>query len=88
MARSWRLEVGGAVSLTGLGLPDVTTTLGADKITSQRSIAWDGGSIDGYEIHPGRTEDWGVAIEAAIDQVAALVTESGWAEHLGRAMDR
>ena len=123
--------------ITGLGLLDVTTTLGADKITSQRSIAWDGGSIEGYEIHHGRTEpgpfaepwlpdglgwrqgnvvgvyahglldngpyrqwflehlgwqgraeDWAVAIDAAINQVAALVTESGWAEHLERSMDR
>jgi adenosylcobyric acid synthase len=123
--------------IAGLGLLDVTTTLATDKITSQRSIAWDGGSIDGYEIHHGRTEpgplakpwlpdglgwrqgnvvgvyvhglfdngpyrqgfleqlgwqgraeDWGVAIDAAIDQVAALVTESGWAAHLERSMDR
>jgi adenosylcobyric acid synthase len=123
--------------IAGLGLLDVTTTLATDKITSQRSIAWDGGSIDGYEIHHGRTEpgplaepwlpdglgwrrgnvvgvyvhglfdngpyrqgfleqlgwqgraeDWGVAIDAAIDQVAALVTESGWAEQLERSMDR
>jgi adenosylcobyric acid synthase len=123
--------------MTGLGLLDVTTTLAADKITRQRSIAWDGGSIDGYEIHHGRTEsgalaeqwlpdglgwrqgnvvgvyahglldngayrqwfleqfgwqgraeDWSVAIDAAIDQVAALVTESGWAEQLERSMDR
>ena len=36
----------------------------------------------------GRAEDWGVAIDAAIDQVAALVTESGWAEQLERSMDR
>ena len=34
----------------------------------------------------GRAEDWGVAIEAAIDEVAALVTESGWASHLERSM--
>jgi adenosylcobyric acid synthase len=119
--------------IAGLGLLDVTTTLAAEKVTRQRSIAWDGGSIDGYEIHHGRTEagerverllpdglgwrqgkvvgvyahglldngafrqwfleelgwkgraeDWGVAIDAAIDQVAALVTESGWAKHLDR----
>ena len=36
----------------------------------------------------GRAEDWGVAVDAAIDQVAALVTESGWVEHLERSMDR
>jgi hypothetical protein len=36
----------------------------------------------------GRADDWGVAIDAAIDQVAALVTESGWAEHLERSTDR
>jgi hypothetical protein len=36
----------------------------------------------------GRAEDWGVAIDAAIDQVAALVTESGWAVHVERSMDR
>ena len=117
--------------IVGLGLLDVTTTLAAEKVTRQISIDWDGGSIDGYEIHHGRTEpgelvepwlpdglgwrqgnvvgvyahglldnrayrqwfleqlgwhgqaaDWGVEIDAAIDQVAALVTESGWAEHL------
>ena len=119
--------------IAGLGLLDVMTTLAADKVTRQLSIAWDGGTIDGYEIHHGRTEpgelvepwlpdglgwrqgnvvgvyahglldngafrqwfleqlgwhgqaeDWGVEIDAAIDQVAALVTESGWAEHLTR----
>ena len=32
----------------------------------------------------GHAEDWGVAIDIAIDQVAALVTESGWADHLER----
>jgi hypothetical protein len=36
----------------------------------------------------GRADDSGVAIDAAIDQVAALVTESGWAEHLERSTDR
>jgi adenosylcobyric acid synthase len=119
--------------IAGLGLLDVSTTLAADKITRQRSIAWGDGSIDGYEIHHGRTEpgalaeewlvdglgwrqsnvvgvyahglfdngsyrqwfleqlgwqgraeDWSVTIDAAIDQVAALVTESGWAPHLER----
>ena len=33
----------------------------------------------------GHAQDWGVEIDAAIDQVAALVTESGWAEHLERS---
>ena len=119
--------------IAGLGLLDVTTTLSADKITRRRSITWGDGSIDGYEIHRGRTkpgaraepwlpdglgwrqanvagvyahglldngafrqwfleqlgwhgkaEDWGVAIDAAIDHVAALVTDSGWVEHLER----
>ena len=118
----------------GLGLLDLTTTMAPDKITRQRSVPWGEGSIDGYEIHHGRTEpgplaepwladglgwrqgnvagvyahglldngpyrqwfleqlgwrgradDWSVAIEAAIDQVAALVTESGWSTHLDRA---
>ena len=32
----------------------------------------------------GRADDWSRAIDAAIDQVAALVTESGWAQQLGR----
>jgi adenosylcobyric acid synthase len=117
--------------VAGLGLLDVTTTMAPDKITRQRSIAWGDRTIDGYEIHHGRTEpgalakpwlpdglgwrqgnvigvyahglldngpyrqwfleqlgwqgradDWSVAIDAAIDQVAALVTESGWAQHL------
>jgi adenosylcobyric acid synthase len=120
--------------IAGLGLLDVTTTLAADKVTRQRSIAWGDGSIDGYEIHRGRTDagaavepwladglgwrqgnvigvyahglldngsyrqwflgqlgwqgqagDWRVQIESAIDDVAALVTESGWAAHLERA---
>ena len=35
----------------------------------------------------GRAEDWGVAIDAAIDQVAALVKENGWASHLERSME-
>jgi adenosylcobyric acid synthase len=30
----------------------------------------------------GRAENWSIAIDAAIDEVAALVTESGWAKHL------
>jgi adenosylcobyric acid synthase len=32
----------------------------------------------------GSADDWSVAIDAAIDQAAALVTESGWAQRLGR----
>ena len=123
--------------IAGLGLLDLTTTMAPDKITRQCSIAWDDGSIIGYEIHHGRTEagalaepwladglgwrqgnvtgvyahglldngpyrqwfleqlgwrgqaeDWGATIDAAIDQVAALVTESGWAEQLGQAADQ
>jgi adenosylcobyric acid synthase len=119
--------------IAGLGLLDLTTTMAPDKVTRQCSIAWGDGSIDGYEIHHGRTEpgalaeqwladglgwrqgnvigvyahglldngpyrqwfleqlgwhgraeDWRVTIDAAIDQVAALVTESGWAQHLAR----
>ena len=115
----------------GLGLLDLTTTMAPDKITRQRAIAWADGSIEGYEIHHGRTqagplaepwladglgwrqgnvvgvyahglldnasyrqwflghlgwqgraEDWTLAIDAAIDQIAALVTESGWARCL------
>ena len=117
--------------ISGLGLLDVTTTMATDKITRQCSIAWGEGTIQGYEIHHGRTDagglaqpwlpdglgwrqgsvaavyvhglldngafrqwfleqlgwrgqadDWSVAIDAAIDQIAGLVTESGWAEHL------
>ena len=115
----------------GLGLLDLTTTMTPDKITRQRSIPWGDASIDGYEIHLGRTEpgplaepwlgdglgwrqgnvvgvyahglmdngpyrqwfleqlgwhgraeDWSTEIDAAIDQVASLVIESGWAQHL------
>jgi adenosylcobyric acid synthase len=48
-----RVESG---DLTGLGLLDVATTLGADKITRQRCVAWEGsGRLSGYEIHHGRT---------------------------------
>jgi adenosylcobyric acid synthase len=123
--------------MTGLGLLDVTTTLAADKVTRQRSIPWGSVSVDGYEIHHGRTtpgaqaeqwlpdglgwrqgnvvgvyahgllengayrqwfleqlgwhgraEDWGATVDAAISQVAALVTESGWAEQLESSLDR
>ena len=118
--------------IAGLGLLDVTTTMAPDKVTRQRSIQWGDGTIDGYEIHHGRTDagdqaepllpdglgwrqgsvvgvylhglldngpyrqwflkelgwtgqadDWSVVIDATIDQVAGLVTESGWASHLG-----
>ena len=123
--------------IAGLGLLDVTTTMAPDKITQQRSIAWGEGTIQGYEIHHGRTDpgglaepwladglgwrqgnvvgvyvhglldngpyrqwfleqlgwhgqadDWGASIDAAIDQVAALVPESGWAEHLDQSLRR
>jgi len=122
------LEAG---DIDGLALLDLTTTMAPDKVTRQRSIPWGDGTVDGYEIHHGRTDagdlaepllpdglgwrqgnvvgvyvhglfdngsyrrwfleqlgwtgdagDWGVAIDAAIDQVAGLVTESGWAVHL------
>jgi hypothetical protein len=36
----------------------------------------------------GQAMDWGVAIDAAVAQIAALVAESGWAAHLERSMDR
>ena len=114
--------------LPGMGLLDLTTTMVPDKITRQRSIPWGDSTIEGYEIHHGRTEagplaepwltdglgwrqgnvvgvyahglldngpyrqwflsqlgwkgraeDWTSAIDATIDQVAALVSESGWA---------
>jgi adenosylcobyric acid synthase len=41
--------------MDGLGLLDVTTTLGADKTTRQVEVPWGGGSLRGYEIHHGRT---------------------------------
>ena len=44
-----------------MGLLDETTTLLTDKITRQGSIAWDGGTIHGYEIHHGRTEPGALA---------------------------
>jgi adenosylcobyric acid synthase len=117
--------------MAGLGLLDVTTTMAPDKITRRRSIPWGDATIDGYEIHHGRTEpgsqaeqwladglgwrqrnvlgvyahglldnapfqqwfldrlgwhgraaDWTQMVEAAIDDVASLVTESGWALRL------
>jgi adenosylcobyric acid synthase len=123
--------------IAGLGVLDVTTTMVAEKVTRRRSIAWGDGSIDGYEIHHGRTEpgtlaepwlpdglgwrqgnvigvythglldngpyrqwfleqlgwhgraeDWGVTIDAAIDQIASLVTETGWDRHLDPSAGR
>jgi len=39
-----------------LGLLDVATTLGIGKTTRQRKIRWvHGGTVEGYEIHHGRT---------------------------------
>lgn len=41
----------------GLGLLDVTTTLALDKTTRQRQVRWtEGGVVQGYEIHHGRTQ--------------------------------
>ena len=43
--------------IDGLGLLDLTTTLGADKTTRQRQVDWVGGKqVQGYEIHHGQTE--------------------------------
>ncbi len=48
----------------GLGLLDLVTTLGPDKVTRQRTARWiDGGEVGGYEIHHGRTET-GAALSA------------------------
>lgn len=42
--------------LAGLGLLDVTTTLAPDKTVALRQTRWlDGGIVQGYEIHHGRT---------------------------------
>lgn len=44
-------------SLEGLGLLDVTTTLAPEKTTRQRTVRWlEGGPVQGYEIHHGRTQ--------------------------------
>ncbi|HMD88814.1 MAG TPA: cobyric acid synthase [Anaerolineaceae bacterium] len=40
--------------IDGLGLLDLTTTLGIDKTTRQRQVDWSrGGQVQGYEIHHG-----------------------------------
>jgi adenosylcobyric acid synthase len=47
------LEAG---DIEGLGLLDVTTTLELGKTTRQRHVRWvHGGTVEGYEIHHGRT---------------------------------
>ena len=44
-------------SLEGLELLDVTTTLAPEKTTRQRTVRWlEGGPVQGYEIHHGRTQ--------------------------------
>jgi adenosylcobyric acid synthase len=49
-----RIESG---DIDGLGLLDLTTTLGPDKTTRQRQIKWAGaGLLQGYEIHHGQTQ--------------------------------
>jgi adenosylcobyric acid synthase len=49
-----RIESG---DINGLGLLDLTTTLGPDKTTRQRQVNWTGeGLVQGYEIHHGQTE--------------------------------
>jgi adenosylcobyric acid synthase len=43
--------------MAGLGLLDLTTTLGLEKTTQQRTARWlDGGPVHGYEIHHGQTQ--------------------------------
>lgn len=114
--------------MEGLGLLDLTTTLAPGKITRQSAVRWmDGGKVQGYEIHHGRTQagqrarvhldaglgwqqgnvwgvylhglmedtayrqhflsrlgwqgeagDWRARVDAALDRVAAIITESGW----------
>lgn len=41
---------------SGLGLLDLTTTLGPEKTTRQREVQWDGTLLYGYEIHHGHTQ--------------------------------
>jgi len=41
---------------TGLGLLDLTTTLGPSKTTQQRQVWWNGTLLRGYEIHHGQTQ--------------------------------
>jgi len=49
-----RLEDG---DMKGLGLLDVTTTLAPEKTTRQSRVRWmEGGQVQGYEIHHGRTQ--------------------------------
>jgi adenosylcobyric acid synthase len=49
-----RIESG---DIEGLGILDLVTTLAPDKTTRQRRVRWaDGGEVEGYEIHHGRTE--------------------------------
>jgi len=44
-------------NIDGLGLLDLTTTLGPDKTTRQRQVEWvGGGTVQGYEIHHGQTQ--------------------------------
>lgn len=43
-------------NIDGLGLLDLTTTLAPQKVTRQRTIAWQGDTrLSGYEIHHGQT---------------------------------
>jgi adenosylcobyric acid synthase len=58
--------------MEGLGLLDVTTTLAPEKITRQKNVRWlDGGQVQGYEIHHGRTQ-------AGPQAQAHLDDELGW----------
>ena len=56
--------------IDGLGLLDLTTTLGLDKTTRQRQIELaGGGSLGGYEIHHGMTQAGPLAREHLPEQL-------------------
>jgi adenosylcobyric acid synthase len=56
--------------IDGLGLLDLTTTLGPDKTTRQRQVNWVGGGlVEGYEIHHGQTQAGQLAQEHLSEQL-------------------
>jgi adenosylcobyric acid synthase len=68
--------------LEGLGLLDLTTELAPDKTTALRRVRWlEGGAVEGYEIHHGRSEP-GPALQPFLAEGLGWRQENLWGTYL------
>jgi adenosylcobyric acid synthase len=68
--------------LEGLGLLDITTELVPEKATALRRTRWlEGGTVDGYEIHHGRSEA-GAGVQAFLEGDLGWQQENLWGTYL------